>query len=411
MDIPNEIISYIGQNFIDQKDISNYRIINKAFLSEALNFYKSHKINFIPSFFTRFRSYSNAILFSSIIKKYKPHITNIFIVLPAWAILADYDLITFVNMIKALSTTIPYVKITLDLINLEYEHLIVILTELCYINTNCVIVNLFINLNTFPENITENEFQKLDKIICQAYENDIIDIKYLQVHCSRYALIANSNFIKYLKDSIEIRVSYYNIVQDIHIDLEKISGCNNIILNINNSDKNVKIIKAELVKKIITSSSYTYSDDLIEIVQSNPDLSQIECLHFYKDLTRIRFEVLSEHLVKFHKLKTMMFNIINEHMNTVILTAILVFYEKTKFRDYIIIADNVSSYCIARIICAYIENILGLRDIYITLAFDKAIIPCHIQHGTIRDIINSLKTESDFHHSNWLPYTQAILRL
>jgi hypothetical protein len=93
--------------------------------------------------------------------------------------------------------------------------------------------------------------------------------------------------------------------------------------------------------------------------------------------------------------------------NTNIVTGILVLYDRSNIRHFVLNVSNEVTYCCAKIIHCYITKVLRVPDIEIGIVseFD---VPLQLRISTMKEIIDTLKKESDFQSCEWLPFTKAI---
>jgi hypothetical protein len=413
-DLPNDLISYITQKFINENEIADFRLVNKKTSEESLKLYSLHNIKFKPALFIQIRSNTNSIKYCNLIKKLKPGVTNIYIEIDQLAIFSNYDIITFVNLLKNLKIILPNITINVNLVNLYYEYLIILFTEILSSTINSAI-NFIIHLNreTFPF-YDINNYQKLDNIICNLYENDIIDIQFIEIECHIIDFLSQSKFIKYITCPIQIKLlSLYNNLDEIKtlkIQLKQFKNCSDITFDIVNLIQPIVLEDTEFITKITFSSPYL--NYLTEFLDNN-NLKSLNTINFVDDITSIRFDILSNFISKNkNKIENINFSIINDFYNNDyyynnIINAILIFNENNKTNNYNIYINNVISYCIARIINYYICNTLK-NNIKIEIISLNSYLPKNLEKFNINEIINMLKQKSDFHYYSFISYINNI---
>jgi hypothetical protein len=393
----NEIISYIGKNFLDLEDCKNARLISKQFSTEIFKEFNTHHIKLSTAMYSNIQD--DCELFCKKLLKYKPGLKYLYIDLLAWSIYEDNNLDSFLNIIRFFHT--KNIIISLNIQHIQNAHMTYIINELLDLDLEAMkySINIYwtVNINMIPYEEFD-ELTELDDLMCSACDYGIITMQNIQIDTICYEDICKLNIMN-KAESIELKTLLFSLfVDEDIITINEFENCKKISLLLSDSD--IEISNPEKIDQI---TNVSWCPNAFEHFMNKSRPSQ------FKKLVSVRFSKfissnLPDLLVGFPVLAEIVFDLNTNSQHVLVFNTMVSIYEKTKIKKFILYALDKISYYVSRLILEIIKK-LKLSGLKITLEFEN--VPVSATKKTFKEICASI-TKHDTHYTQWASYIKLL---
>jgi hypothetical protein len=280
MELPNNVISMIGEILDISSDFRTSRLINKNWASELGTTLTELDFNFSDTKIDTIKSIDGKYFFNwfiNHIKQYYPSVYHINVILTiSKKNISEEDFLYFFDLLIKWCMKTKKNKISLSFENVNISFIIYTLKLL---STKLIILNDY-NINLIDISITFKDDEIIDEIysieINNIYNkiNRYCNLKYISLNIYNHNKIFISNFCE------NINTIYLNIDQNNNelwfIDLINITNCKKIILNVQSF---CFILNIHLATEVIINIQYLNHEIFMDLLNKN---SRLKYLSIYE---------------------------------------------------------------------------------------------------------------------------------
>ena len=397
----DEIISYIGKNFLDHEDCKKARLISRQFSTEIFKEFNTHHIKLSTSMYSNIRD--DCELFCTNLLKYKPGLKYLYIDLLAWSIYEDDDIDIFMDIIRFFYT--KNVVISVNIMHIQTAHMTHIINEILDLDLESMkySINIYwmVNLNMIPYE-DFSELTELDELMCSACDYGLISMENIQIDTICYEDMCKLNIMDKTA-AVELKTLLFSLFMDEDvITIREFENCKKISLLLSDSD--IEITNPEKIHQI-TAVSWCPNAFGHFMEKSRP--SQ------FKNLTEIRFSKfissrLPDLLVGFPVLCEILFDLNTNSQHVLVFNTMVSIYEKTNIKKFKLIVHDKISYYVSRLILEIIKN-MKLSGMEITVEVEGNDVPVSANKKTVKEICASI-TKNDTVYTQWASYIKLLGR-
>ena len=396
----DEIISYIGKNFLDPEDCKKARLISKQFSTEIFKEFNTHHIKLNAEIYINMRD--DTEMYCKNILKYKPGLKYIYIDLLSWFIYEDDDIDIFMDIIRFFYTT--NVVISVNIMHIHTTHMTKIINEILDLDLDSMeySINIYwiVNLNMIPYE-DFSELTELDELMCRACDYGLISMENIQIDTICYEDMCKLNIMDKAV-AIELKTLLFSLfVDEDIITIRDFKNSKKISLLLSDSD--IEITNPEKIHQI-TAVSWCPNAFGHFMDKSRPNQ--------FKNLSEIRFSKfisakLPDLLVGFPVLGQVLFDLNINSQHVLVFNSIVSIYEKTNIKKFKLYVHDKISYYISRLILEIIKS-MKLSGLEITLEID-GFIPISSTKKTFKEICASIAKHDTF-YTQWASYIKLLVR-
>jgi hypothetical protein len=393
----NEIISYIGKNFLDHEDCKKARLISRQFSTEIFKEFNTHHIKLSTAMYSNIRD--DCEMYCKNLLKYKPGLKYLYIDLLAWSIYEDDDIDIFMDIIRFFYT--KNIVISLNIQHIQNAHMTYIINEILNLDLEAMkySINIYwtVNINMIPYEEFD-ELTELDDLMCSACDYGLISMENIQIDTICYEDMCKLNIMN-KAEAIELKTLLFSLFMDEDvITIREFENCKKISLLLSDSD--IEISNPEKIHQITTVS---WCPNAFGHFMEKSRPSQ------FKKLVSVRFSKfisskLPDLLVGFPVLAEIVFDLNTNSQHVLVFNTIISIFEKTNIKNFKLYALDKISYYVSRLILEIIKK-LKLSELKITLEFEN--VPVSATKKTFKEICASI-TKNDTVYTQWASYIKLL---